>query len=441
LRDRSPQRLWETALGQLELQVTKPNFDTWLRSTVGLRLDGGELVVGAPTDFAIEWLRSRMSPLINRTVSQIAGGEVSVSFQVLGSAALAAPLADTGQAAPAHLPSPAAPQFDPRLTFDSFTVVDSNRLAHRAARRLAAGQATYYPLVLLGRPGLGKTHLLHAIGHQAAGSDKRVLILTGEAFVDRYGKSVRAGHPQAFRDAFVECDLLLLDDLQFLATRPGSQDQFLHIFNILHTVGRQVAVTIDTPPEELSGLSAALSTRLQAGLVARLDLPTEGERLEIVRALLSRRAASLPEAVALLLAEQPSSSIRELEGGLNRVAAYAELVNQPITTEQARQALRPVSNGPRRLSPQTVLDTVCRHFHMTTDQLTGPSRSRDITYARHIAMYLLRPHHPLAEIGRILGNRDHSTVLSGCRRIDKEQASLDQTRHDLADIQASLQTA
>ena len=142
-----------------------------------------------------------------------------------------------------------------------------------------------------------------------------------------------------------------------------------------------------------------------------------------------------------LLAEQPSSSVRELAGGLNRVLAYAELVSEPITLDRARQALRPISTGPRRLSPQTVLDTVCRHFHMTADQLTGPSRSRDITYARHIAMYLLRPHHPLAEIGRLLGNRDHSTVLSGCRRIEKEQASLDQTRADLADIQAFLETA
>lgn len=441
MRDRSPQRLWETALGQLELQVTKPNFDTWLRSTIGLRLDGGELVVGAPTDFAIEWLRSRMSPLINRTVSQLAAGEVSVSFQVLGSAALAAPLASAGHAAPAYVPSPAAPQLDPRLTFDSFTVVDSNRLAHRAARRLAAGQATYYPLVLLGSPGLGKTHLLHAIGHQAARSDKRVLALTGEAFVDRYGRSVRDGHPQAFRDAFVECDLLLLDDLQFLATRAASQDQFLHIFNILHATERQVAVTIDAPPEELKGFSASLSTRLQAGLVAHLALPTESERTEILRAVLSRRGTPLPEAIMRLLAGQPSSSIRELEGGLNRVIAYAELANEPITVERARQALRPIFNQPRSLSPQTVLDTVCQHFNLTPDQLTGPSRSRDVTYARHIAMYLLRQHQPLAEIGRLLGNRDHSTVLSGCRRIEQEQASLDQTRNDLASIQASLKTA
>jgi len=441
LRDRSPQRLWETALGQLELQITKPNFDTWLRNTTGLRLDGEELVVGVPSDFTIEWLRSRMLPLIQRTASQLAGGELRVSFQVLGAALHQEGPPSGNSRAPEAAYVPAAPQLDPRLTFDMFTVLDSNRLAHRAARRLAKGEAGYYPLVLLGSPGLGKTHLLHAIGHYAANAGKRVLALTGEAFVDRYGKSVRAGHPQAFRDAFIDCDVLLLDDLQFLATRPASQEQFLHIFNLLQTAGRQVAVTLDTPAEELSGLTPSLTSRLQAGLVAHVEPPSEMERLEIVRSLLARSNASLPEAIVRLIAEQPSSSIREVAGALNRVAAYAELINEPMTVEKARLALKPVSTAPRRLAPQAVLDAVCKHFNLSQEQITGPSRSRDITYARHIAMYLLRPDHPLAEIGRLLGNRDHSTVLSGCRRIEQEQASLPQTRDDLADIQASLKTA
>lgn len=441
MRDRSPQRLWETALGRLELQITRPNFDTWLRGTIGLRLDEGHLAVGVPTDFAIEWLRSRMSPLIDRTVSQLASGDVEVSFQVLGAAPLGASAASTSQTdpAPAYVPPP--PHLDARLTFETFTILDSNRIAHRAARRLAAGQASAYPLVLLGRPGLGKTHLLHAIGHQAVRSEKRVLCLTGEAFVDRYGKSVRAGHPQAFRDVFVDCDVLLVDEVQFLATRPASQEQFLHIFNILHAAGRQLAVTLDTSPEELNGLSPSLCSRLQAGLVAHLEPPSETERLDLLGSLLGRRHASLPENVVRLIAEQRASSIRELEGALNRVLAYAELVNEPMTLERAREALRPVSTGPRRLAPQDVLAAVCRHFDLSADQLTGPSRSRDITYARHITMYLLRQQHPLAEIGRLLGNRDHSTVLSGCRRIEHEQSSLAQTRDDLAEIQNALKSA
>ena len=436
--ERSPRALWETALGQLELQVTRPNFDTWLRHTTGLRLEHDTLVVSVPSDFAIEWLRSRMSALINRTVSQVFGRQVSVSFEVIGLHQLVPDLPSHNE----HSKPPRTPplELDGRFTFDSFIVVESNRMAYRIARQIASDTSKYNPFLLCGPPGIGKTHLLHAIAHAAVGTGRQVILLTGEAFVSRYGETVRRGHPHSFRETLSQCDLFLLDDLQFLATRAGSQEQFFHLFNTLCSSKRRVVMTSDVPPAQLLGLSAHLRSRLQAGLTIDLPLPNSSERLHILRAKSRPHARSLSDEVLQLIAEQPYASIREFEGALNRIIAFADLHSSQLTLDAAKAALSPFHSPPRPPSVDTILKTVCSHFHITQDQLRSPSRARDITYARHIAMYLLRclSQRPLAEIGTLLGNRDHSTVLSGYRRIAQERESLATTRTDLEQLEATL---
>ena len=434
--ERSARTLWEAALGQLELQVSRPNFDTWLRHTVGLRLDSDSFVVGTPSDFAVEWLRSRMSALIGRTVSPLLGGPIAISFEVIGAQPASAPPSSNGQAA-ATAP---APDLNPHLTFEAFTVVKSNRLAHRAAQRIASANSSYNPLVLFGAPGLGKTHLLHAIGHEAARSGKRVLALTGEAFVTGYGRAVRAGHPHTFGDQFQDCQLLLLDDLAFLTTRTASQELFFHIFNTLHAAGRFIALTVDHYPETINRLTPRLRSRLLAGLTAELLLPPPDELLTILQAKASLGSQPLPKPVLHVISTQPFESIRELEGALNRVVAYADLSSEPLSPDTALQALHPLRPPQRELSPDDILQAVCRHFQLSLDQLTGPSRARDITYARHIAVYLLRRlgSHRLTEIGKLLGNRDHSTVLKGFQRIKREFTAIPQTRTDIQQLEASL---
>ena len=436
--DRSPRTLWETALGQLELEVTRPNFDTWLRGTVGLRIADSQFVVGVPSDFAIEWLKSRLHPLISRTISQLLGGPISVSFEVLGVQPASARLGTNGRQ-PNPISQPLS--LDPHLTFDSFTVVESNRLAYRAARRVASGENGYNPLVLCGPPGLGKTHLLHAIAHQATRAGQQVALLSGESFVNRYAATVRAGHPHTFLDPFQSCDLLLLDDLQFLATRPGSQAQFLVVFNTLHSAQRHVVLTTDTPPHTLQGLSPHLRSRLHAGLTIELGPPPPAERLEILRALASHLSQPPPDTALQLIADQPHDHIRALQGALNRVIAYAELTGSPLSHDAISRVLQPTHPATRSPSPDTILKLVSTHFHFTPADLAGASRARDVTYARHIAMYFLRylglrgP----AQIGTLLGNRDHSTVLNGCRRIKRERSALPQTNTDLQQIEEALQ--
>ena len=276
LPDRSPKALWETALGQLELQVTRPNYETWLRETVGLRIEHNRFVVGAPSDFAVVWLESRLNSLINRTRPPPVGAPPPLPFDGLG-AQPAPPAASRSPAAPSPA-RPPPPDPNPRLTFGTFAVVESNRLAYRAARKVATGEKNgYNPLVLCGPPGLGKTHLLHAIAHEAADSGKHVVLLTCKEFAERYAKTVREGNRHEFLDMYRHVDVLLLDDLQFLTTRPGSQEQFFHIFNDLYSNDRLLVLTSDAPPQALDGLSLHLSSRLQAGLTVTVQLPHKEE--------------------------------------------------------------------------------------------------------------------------------------------------------------------
>ena len=433
--ERSARTLWESALGQLELQVSRPNFDTWLRHTVGLRLDSDTFVVGTPSDFAVEWLRSRMASLIGRTISQLLGESIAVSFEVIGAQPASPSIGDGDKTS--TVPSP---DLNPHLTFESFTLVKSNRLAHRAAQRIAAADSSYNPLVLFGAPGLGKTHLLHAIGHEAARSGKRVCALTGEAFVTGYGRAVRAGHPHTFGDQFADCQLLLLDDLTFLTTRPASQELFFHIFNTLHAAGRYIVLTVDHHPDTINRLTPRLRSRLLAGLTTELLLPSPDELLTILQAKASQLGHSLATPVLQVISTQPFESIRELEGALNRVIAYADLISEPLSPDAALQALHPLRPPKREPSADEILQAVCRHFQLSLDQLTGPSRARDITYARHVAVYLLRRlgSHRLAEIGKLLGNRDHSTVLKGFQRINQEFTSLPETRTDIEQLEHEL---
>ncbi|MCH8025235.1 MAG: chromosomal replication initiator protein DnaA [Chloroflexi bacterium] len=437
MRDRSPQALWEATLGQLELQVTRPNFDTWLRNTAGLELADGHLIVGVPSDFCVEWLRSRMSTVVDKTVSRLHGSDLSTTFRVLGAPALPD---KPDSAAAISAPEPSRPELDPRLTFESFSAVKSNRLAYRAARRAGTGETGYNPLVFYGAPGLGKTHLLHAIGHKATEAGKRVVALTGEAFVDRYGNAVRFGRPHVFRELFANCDLLLLDDLRFLASRSASQEQFFHIFNSLHSSGCLIVVTADAALDTIAGLTDRLVSRLSAGLALELSPLSPEDRSQILLSKAAKLKAPLSKTVLAAIAEQPYQSVRALEGAINRAAAFADLSDAPLSIadmEQALHPLQPVSSEPTQ---QQIIDTVCRHFNVSQQQIASASRARDITYARHIAMYLLRHHgsRPLSEIGQLLGGRDHSTVLHACRRIEREHAALPQTRADIDSLESTL---
>ena len=438
LPTRTPQTIWDTALGQLELQVTRPNFETWLRPTTAVRLDGHHLVVGVPSDFALEWLRSRLAGIVKRTVARLLDADATVSFEVLGAPIV--PSSSAEAAARPAAPRPLVGHLDAKLTFDAFVVLKCNRVAYRAAKR-TSGEDAYGLLVIPGPAGSGKTHLLHAIGNTARAAGRAVVALTGEAFVDRYASAVRAGQPHTFREAFGECELFLLDDLRFLTSRISSQEQFLLALEALRQRGCIVVVSADAPLERLAGLSDRLVARLRSGVVTHLATPTAAERSEFLQALAAIDRHDVPVAVLSLVAEPPATSLGDLAARLRQVIAYADLSGQPISPTLASETLQAANPAARIPLPETIIDIVCTHFSIPRDQLTGRSRARDVTYPRHIAMYLLRERAgtSLTQIGQLLGGRDHSTVLSGHARIKQERASLAETRADLERLELLVQ--
>lgn len=431
---RSPQTIWETALGQLELQVTRPNFETWLRPTTALRLDGQHLVVGVPSDFALEWLRTRMAGIVSRTVSRLLNTETTVSFEVLGASTVpdrSEERADRSAVRPAHS---LVGHLDAKLTFDAFVVLQCNRIAYRAGRRALSDEA-YGSLVIAGPAGSGKTHLLHAIGNDARASGRSVVALTGEAFVNRYVSAVRTGQPHTFREAFGDCEFFLLDDLRFLASRQSSQEQFLLAIDTLCQRNCVLVVTADSSPEEIEGLSGRLITRLRSAVIAHLSLLSATERLEFLQALALSVHHEVPPAVLSYISQLPGTSAGDLVGRLRQITAYIDLSGQPISLSLAREALA------TSRSPNRIIDAVCSRFSVSREQLAGRSRARDVTYPRHLAMYLLRElgSCSLTQIGQLLGGRDHSTVLSGYNRIKLERASLPQTQAALNQLESLLQ--
>ncbi len=469
MTDTNPATIWAAALGQLQVSVNKPNYDTWLRDTVGLRFDDATFVVGAHNDFTTEWLDIRMRKVILQALARVAGPNINVAFEVIRAdfdddhAALLArdavsvdTRADGGaDAIPDFLRKNTghrAPDLHPALTFENFVVGEENELAHASAESVVAAPGRQNPLVIFGGPGLGKTHLLNAIGHAAYASGQHVVYVTAERFGSEFGSAAQHKSFDKFRRKFRACDILLIDDVQFLETRPGFQEEFFHTFNDLHAAGKQIVVTCDRPPSQLSGLSDALRSRLMMGMQADVRKPSFATRLAILQAKAAHHALRLPDAALHQIAERCCPTVRELEGYLNRVLAHVPLVGGPtggaITPEIVASALAvfitPEQSPTASALPSAddVINAVCARMNTTRTDITGRSRSRDVSYARHLAMHILRndAKKSVAEIQRLFGNRDHSTVIGAVDRITAELTTRPETKADLTTIRQTLTT-
>ena len=440
----TPATTWAATLGQLQMIVTPANYDTWLRETVGLRHSDGCFVVGAQNDFATEWLQTKLRPLILKTLARVLGHAVEIAFEVVRAHDAPPPVllaADDPAPAgdvPAFLRRTNAPPpaLNPALTFDTFVVGDENRMAHDAARRAVDAPGATNPLTIVGAAGLGKTHLLSAIGHAAHAQGRTVIYAPAERFGNDYVRAL-PGKIEQFRQRYRTADVLLIDDVQFFEGKEKFQDEFFHTFNDLHAAGKQIVVCGDRMPAHMTGLTDALRSRLQWGLAADLRRPSFATRLAILRAKARQHAAQLSDAALEAIAERGCQSVRELEGCLNRVLAYIPLVGGNATPEAIEKALSPfaaANAAAAAVAPDAdaVVAAVARRTGVTPADIRGRSRSRDVTYARHLTMYLLKEdaHSTIAEIGRHLGHRDHSTVLAGIARITGELKTRPETRAD-----------
>ena len=444
MKTRPAAEIWKAALDELQGKVSPANYQTWLKNTVGLTYSDSCFTVGVPSSFVTESLEKRLHPLIEKTLIGIAGKPLSVQFQVHlgnGDGELAPPV----PSAPAstNYKQRAAPRLNRKYTFSSFIVGSSNRLAHAAALGVAENpRNSYNPLFVYSGVGLGKTHLLHAIGWEAIRVRPRVMYVTAEQFTNEFISAIRERRSEDFRNKYRSVDVLLLDDIQFIAGKEQTQEGLFHTFNDLHTGNSQIVISCDRPPKSLTLLEDRLRSRFEWGLIVDMQSPDLETRIAILQMKAEEQKTGVPPEVLNFIARRIQKNIRELEGALNRVLAYARLTNSPLTVELATQALADISSDAhkRTLTPAVIMNSVAGFFNIPPETLQGKRRDKTSSQARQIAMYLLREELQCSwtQIGRELGNRDHSTILHGYHKISDEVNTDHGLRRDLLEIRENL---
>jgi chromosomal replication initiator protein len=418
-------QIWRTALGELQLQMTKPTFDTWLKNTRAISYEDGTLIVGVHSAYAKDWLENRLLSIIKRTLVGIVDRTVEARF-VLDVKTL-------GEDDPQPLLRPSVPQpevatvknsspmmLNPRYTFSTFVIGSSNRLAHAAALAVAENPAeAYNPLFLYGGAGLGKTHLMHALGHACQDKNLRVLYATSEKFTNELISAIRTRSTEDFRNKYRTIDVLLLDDIHFIAGKESTQEEFFHTFNALQDANKQIVISSDRPPKAILTLEERLCSRFEGGLIADIQPPDLETRIAILQFKREPQPIPVPDPVIEYIAHRFMNNVRELEGALNRVVAEAMSERQPLTVESATVALRGMAINRRECTPEAVIEAVATFYSLSPEDLKGRSRSRKVVRPRQLAMHLARQETQasLPQIGKALGGRDHTTVLYGDQQV------------------------
>ncbi len=438
----NPEQAWQAALGELQLQLTKPTFDTWVKHTHVVSCEDSTYLIGVHNGYAKDWLENRLLTTIKRTLTSIVGHTTEVKFVVrqrktnrlAPEPALSSDTREQGQEPDSAFNT----NLNPKHSFDSFVVGSSNRLANAAARAVADSPGTAYnPLFIYGGVGLGKTHLLQAIGNAALRRTKRVLYISSETFTNELINAIRSQTTEEFRTKYRDnVDVLMIDDIQFIGGKESTQEEFFHTFNRLHEAGKQIVMSSDRPPRAIITLEDRLRSRFEWGLIADIQPPDLETRVAILRAKVESQHLSVPSDVIDFIAGKIQTNIRELEGSLNRVAAWAQLMSIDLTVDVAATALADILSRPSTITADQVLEAVGSRFGIDVQTLRGRQRAQKIAAARHVAMYLLKQdlHLSLPQIGGALGGRDHTTAMYGCEKIAEEIEVNDQLRRDVLAI-------
>jgi chromosomal replication initiator protein len=428
--------IWQSALGKLQIQVSKANYTTWLGDSQGLGCHDNVFVVGVPNVFVAEWLSKRLYPLVRKTLVDIIGKDIDVRFEVCNREHPPTPLfaqTDGGTSSKAtHY------RFNPKYTFDNFVVSDSNRLAYAAAVEVAENPGTSYnPLLIHAATGQGKTHLLHAIGHLTANNGLQAAYVTAEQFANDFVLAVREKQVDKFRSRFRNIHVLLFDDVHFLLDKKQTLQCFFHTFNELYSNSRQIVITGDCAPQNMHSLSNKLKSRLEGGLIVDLRPPDFETRLNILRAKADKLMTSELEGVLSTVAEKVCENVRQLEGALVYLTAQARLSGAQITPQTVDKLL---TNMTSKQDIKQLLTTVSDYFSIPAEELTNKKRDKKTALARHVAIYLLREGYgcSLAEIGKELGGRNHATILHGYERIASALSTNPHLSDQIAEIRERL---
>jgi chromosomal replication initiator protein len=454
------QQLWQAAQEELRFQLTRPGYETWLRNAVLVDCEEGRLfTIGVPTRLARDWLTERYVPLIRETLSELTSLECEVTITVDPAAAPAldepAPLPDDAPSSSiisdgldAETQGSSVARLNPSFTFAAFVVGNSSRFAHAACSAVAdAPGKAYNPLFLYGGVGLGKTHLMHAVGHAVREGHVRrppkVAYVTSEKFMNEMIASIQENRMNDFRTRYRTVDVLLVDDIQFLAGKDRTQEEFFHTFNALHEIQKQIVISSDRPPKEIPTLEDRLRSRFEWGLIADIQPPDFETRLAILNSKLGANSRLVTDEVCSFIAHKIQRNIRELEGALIRVLAHASINGQPVNMETAQRILRDIlpDGDSRPLSVDVIQETVASYYNISLEEMKGRRRDKHIVFPRQVAMFLIREEtaSSLPSIGQAFGGKDHTTVLHAYEKIaelSREDARLQQ---DLRQLRERLQ--
>ena len=439
-------QIWQAALGELQLQMTRPTFDTWLKNTRAISYEDGTLIIGVHNAYAKDWLENRLVGIVKRTLAGIVDRTVEVKFAVDAKPITresSLPLLQSSDTQPKPITSKSSlsTMLYPKYTFSNFVIGSSNRLAHAAALAAAENPANAYnPLFLYGGAGLGKTHLMHALGHECRDKGHRVLYATSEKFTNELIQSIRYRNTEEFRNKYRTIDVLLLDDIQFIAGKESTQEEFFHTFNALYADNKQIVISSDRHPKAITTLEERLCSRFEGGLIADIQPPDLETRIAILQFKRPPQPIPVPDQVIEYIAQRFMGNVRELEGALNRVVVEAMSERQPLTVELATIALQDMFINRRECTPQSVIEAVADFYSLTTDDITGRSRRQKVVKPRQIAVYLARQetNASLPQIGAALGGRDHTTVLYSFNKINDLAERDELLRREIVAIKNSI---
>ena len=441
------QQAWQAALGQLQMEMPKASFDTWVCNAELVSHNEDTFTVGVENAYARDWLERRLTSTTTNMLTGLMSRPQDIRFIVSqkdyeildngGNGSHSEPAKDSGssQSVPTNV------SLNGRYSFDNFVVGSKNRLAHAASLAVAENPArSYNPLFLYGGVGLGKTHLMHAIGNMTAQRGLQVLYVSTEEFTNDFISSVRTHTPVAFRERYRQLDVLLIDDIQFIIGKEGTQEEFFHTFNTLHGQNKQIVITSDRSPKSMVTLEERMRSRFEWGLITDVQPPDLETRIAILRAKADSLGKDMPGEILEEIARHIQSNIRELEGALNRVLAYSDLIDKPLSTKLVATALADMLSRPNTIDPDQVVDAVANTFGVSIERLKGPDRSREVSLPRQVAMYLLRQdiNISLPQIGKVFGGRDHTTVMHACSKVSDLIEQDDRLRRQIIRIREHL---
>jgi chromosomal replication initiator protein len=460
------EQAWQSVLGQLQMEMPRASFDTWVRDTRPISYQDGTLTIGVRNAYARDWLESRLASTVSRLLVGIMNASVAVDFvvnssesepmvdevpaprsQIESSLALAPAgsfdhgYASPGRAVEAYEQPTRHSTMNPRYVFDTYVVGSGNRLAHAACLAVAEKPArAYNPLFLYGGVGLGKTHLLHAIGNACHQRGLNVLYVSSEEFTNDMINAIRTHTNQAFREKYRSADVLLVDDIQFIAGKESTQEEFFHTFNTLHGQDKQIIVSSDRPPKSLNTLDERLRSRFEWGLTADIQPPDLETRLAILRSKAERTGRQISDDILESIARRVQSNIRELEGALNRILAFADLSGTSLTPNLVEMALADLLPQRSDVEPGKIIELVAKEWQTSVEALIGRDRSQKIAQPRQVAMYLMRKETDasLPQIGQVLGGRDHTTVMYAIEKIANDIETKTDLRKRVVNVKQQL---